>query len=419
MEHKIMTKFDKLFGYVASYGVGLVFAIFSGIMAYKFGVEWWEKGIWICATSFLEMSAWYLMPRVKRAWKDRKEPDPSRKGEVQIHFWERYRKSTPELGRPYTRGFRKGFIMLLACVGIQMFSLVGALIFSINSINTAVESAKTQSSALNVSVDTTGETNQINNAQKTIDTNNGTIAAQNALLANPSLHLEDWERAKAQKQIVDANTSISIAQAEQKSAQTAKDNKTKASSNTSVNTQAKISDSFDQVANFLKPVIPGVTGPNLIVGLFLFAFIFLQVVMWSTWPPLPKEQVRLADAENEAEHNEVNSEIPVETKDFTRSFLWPELEKYLQAALPITGDRMISDDKVSKLTGLSLGRCEYFKKILKTTNYMGKPLIISRPGLTKTMFSKEGMLKIGKFLSNVSTVPDTDESDQSDQEVLT
>jgi len=62
--------------------------------------------------------------------------------------------------------------------------------------------------------------------------------------------------------------------------------------------------------------------------------------------------------------------------------------------------RLLSDKRITALTGIPIESCKKFREALQSITYKGKSLISSVPGSTKPNFSKENIKKIIRFRIN-------------------
>jgi uncharacterized protein YlxW (UPF0749 family) len=77
-----------------------------------------------------------------------------------------------------------------------------------------------------------------------------------------------------------------------------------------------------------------------------------------------------------------------------------KLETYINSLMDINGIRLNSDQKIEDVTGLTLGECKQFKKMLLNTKWKGKPLVMQGKGGTKANFPRETILAIMKNVIN-------------------
>lgn len=408
MEHGSSIKSNELFGKIVSWGIALVFLIFSWNMVWKFSEDPVGKGIWIFAATVLEMAGtWFLVPRIKRAWKNRRRVLSETQVEARefIFFGPKV-----TLTKKTCQGFWKtqALIMLLASCGVQGFSLTSALSFSVNDINSAVEQAQLKSTAITEATNTGKDSTEnltISTAQSTIASQSLVIATQTEFLKRTDISAYAIKR--AQEAVQTATDAITQANKDIQTAAAARDKKSVAKGEVKVDNKSKIKDTFQQVADFLKGLSFGlinIDGPKLLTGLFLFAFLFLMVAMWLSWKPLDDEtapvpeiiktpEEKIQDDAERAEEELMNNLL----NSAKQTYEWSTLEKYLMIALPEEGNRMISDPKVSEMTGIPLALCYHFKTLLKTRVWEGKTLVKSWPGKTEMQFTREGIIKVMKF----------------------
>lgn len=74
-----------------------------------------------------------------------------------------------------------------------------------------------------------------------------------------------------------------------------------------------------------------------------------------------------------------------------------QIVKYIEGLFDTNTNRLNSDDKVSKATGISLSECHRYKKILSSITWKGTSLITSGRGGTFASFTKENTIKIVMF----------------------
>lgn len=74
-----------------------------------------------------------------------------------------------------------------------------------------------------------------------------------------------------------------------------------------------------------------------------------------------------------------------------------QIVKYIEGLFDTNTNRLNSDDKVSRATGISLSECHRYKKILSNITWKGSSLITSGRGGTFATFSKENTIKIVMF----------------------
>jgi len=405
MEHASSLKTNQRFGKLVSWGIAAVFLIFSWNMVWKFSEDPIGKLIWIFAATVLEMAGtWYLVPRIKRAWKNRK----NKIGEVQTRAGLFNNKE--RIVKDVHRGFWKtqALIMLVASMGVQCFSLISALSFAVNDINSAVEQAQLQTTAITEATNTGKDSTE----NLTITTAQGIIAAQTVVINTQTEFLKRTDITpnaimRAQNAVTTATAAITSATADLQRATSERDKKSTAKGLVRVDNKSKIKDTFQQVADFLKGLSFGlinIDGPKLLTGLFLFAFLFLMISMWLSWKPLDNEVVEVPVVVKTPEQQALDDAAKTEEElmnnllnSAKQTYEWNTLEKYLMAALPNEGNRMMSDPKVSELTGISINLCNHFKTLLKTRVWEGKTLVKSWPGKTETQFTRDGIIKVMKF----------------------
>jgi HPt (histidine-containing phosphotransfer) domain-containing protein len=74
-----------------------------------------------------------------------------------------------------------------------------------------------------------------------------------------------------------------------------------------------------------------------------------------------------------------------------------QIVKYIEGLFDTNTNRLNSDDKVSKATGIPLSECHRYKKILSNITWKGSSLITSGRGGTFATFTKENTIKIVMF----------------------
>ena len=384
------------FGVICSNGVAIMFLLFGVLMALNFSQDIGGKLVWSLAIGVISSSLWYMVPRIKRLWINRHRAHPDKEptvlGDSLIDKGLRLIVGTKPL--MHRIGFGIGWLMLFASLGIQTYDIIAAVNFSVVSLTTSVQQANTEKANTDVDPNDSKKTeanNSITRQNGIIATQTAIITGQTALMTAPGATQRTIDSAQkamalAQKAITDATVQIEkdkVSLSEAQTALGAKATAAKKAGPARVDERTQITASFDQTVAFLAKFIgffKAWTGQDLLTALFMFIYFTLALVMWLTWEPLEE----------------------VVEKSKRRAFDWETMEKYILASMTEESKRMLPDHKVSELTKIPLETCQDFKELMKKTVYQKKPLVISRPGITEATYSREGMIKVMKFLSNVT-----------------
>lgn len=357
MEIKLPTanQWNALFWTVVKFGTATVLLVMSALLMLKFGKEFYENLLWLTSGVVFEIALWAVIPDVKRDLHRLRDAGTDKKT-----WWE-------TLG---VRALRFPYGKFLIMLGLQLYAAFAFVSFATNMISTAEEEAlavQAQASFIN---DTSTLDSQIAGLQTQIE-------SQNKILDGASQAMAKGVVTTSQKSVDTASLAVANLTRE-KSAKEAERDKKKLLAPPKLDEKTRITASFDKVASVLKKLIPGfpaLSGADLMVAIFLFAFVMLQALLFLSFPALPPKED--------------------DVKDW---FDWADMEKYIYAGLPTTkSTRFATDEAVHSASGLSTSLIARFKATLQTERYEDRPMIVTKQGGTIAQWDRDSILKVMKM----------------------
>ena len=357
MEIKLPTanQWNALFWTIVKFGTATVLLVMSALLMMKFGKELYENILWLISGVVFEIALWAVIPDVKRDFHRLRDVGADRKT-----WWE-------VLG---ARASRFPYGKFLIMLGLQIYAAFAFVSFATNMISTAEEEAlaiQAQSAFVN---DTSTLESQIAGLQTQID-------SQNKIIDGASSAMSKGVVTTSQKAVDSATTQVQNLTT-QKTAKEAERDKKKLLALPKLDEKTRITASFDKVAAVLKKLIPGfppLSGADLMVAIFLFAFVMLQALLFLSFPALPPKEDDIKDW-----------------------FDWADLEKYIYAGLPTTkSTRFATDEAIHTASGISTSLIARFKTLLQTERYEDRPMIVTKQGGTIAQWDRDSILKVMKM----------------------
>ncbi len=348
-------QWNSFFWTAVKFGTAAVLLIMSALLMVKFGKETYENILWLVSGIVFEIALWALIPDVKR--------DVHRLRDVgaDLKTWWK------ALG---LRAMKFPWGKVIIMLGLQLYAAFAFVSFATNMISTAEEEALAVQAQVAFVNDTTTLDSQIAGLQAQIETQNKLVEGAASAMARGVV-------TTSQKSVDTATLAITKL-TQEKSDKEAERDKKKLLAPPKIDEKTRITASFDKVAVVLKKLIPGfpeLTGADLMVAIFLFAFVMLQALLFLSFPALPSKED--------------------DAKDW---FEWADLEKYIYAGLPNTKlTRFATDEVIHTSSGLSTSLISRFKTLLQTERYEDRPMIITKQGGTIAQWDRDSILKVMKM----------------------
>lgn len=333
------------FKVISSLGSAVVLLVFSIFLSFNLGREWYEIATWVLAGTVFEVSLWSLVPEVKRDWA-------------------RSKQVNPDTGKRYAAPWGR----IVAMVFLQGYTVFASINFASNMLSAAESDAQAVVQVEQQKTDTASLDDDLKNNQTAID-------VQNALILGASQAISKGVVTTSQKTINDAKKEIERLSQARTTLKSEREQKKSAPVARTIE-KAQITQTFEQTASVLHkliPFFPALNGRDLLTLVLFYAFIMLEALFFLSTPAAKVEEDKLKNW-----------------------FVWEDMEKYIYAAFPIKGSRVLTDDVVATQTGLSKEVIARFKKLLQTTTYDDKPMIIIKQGGTIAQWNRESVLKMAK-----------------------